>query len=240
MPLFMMLHYVPPHEPYSPAPRFDLFGAADYRGTANGELQTLRAIDSGELLPTRDDLEEIVSLYDGNLRMADEAVELVLRTLQRRDRWTRTAVLVVSDHGEAFHEHGRMGHNSTVYEEMLRVPFILRLPAGERPSRVDTEMLVSLEDIVPTLLGLAGVRPASELSGGRTEQPGPGQAHYRGLPGPVARSRTERGVPGTAQRGAGRAERAGPGGPTRAGVRTVIRRVPRREVWQNWSHGKAG
>ena len=48
-------------------------------------------------------------------------------------------MLVTSDHGEAFLEHGRVGHNTTVYDEMLRVPFILRLPEEAVADHVDTE-----------------------------------------------------------------------------------------------------
>ena len=46
--------------------------------------------------------------------MADDGVGLVLDTLRQRDRWNQTIVLVTSDHGEAFLEHGRVGHNTHV------------------------------------------------------------------------------------------------------------------------------
>ena len=59
---------------------------------------------------------------------------------------------------EAFYEHGRMDHNSTLYSEMLHVPFVLRLPPGVDASAVDTGQLVTLADIVPTLLSAAGLK----------------------------------------------------------------------------------
>ncbi len=164
-PQFLMLHYIPPHEPYVPRPEFDIFGNDDYDGAVDGTVQTLHRINGGRLVPTEDDLGELVALYDGNLRTADDAVRRVIDTLRRRDRWNQTVVLVTSDHGEAFLEHGRVGHNTTVYDEMLRVPFILRLPEEAVANHVDTEQLVSLEDVVPTLLGLAGADVADDVSG---------------------------------------------------------------------------
>jgi arylsulfatase A-like enzyme len=58
-----------------------------------------------------------------------------------------------------------MHHNSTVFDEMLRVPFILRLPDWISTDTVDVSRLVTLADIVPTLLGTAGIRPAAQLEG---------------------------------------------------------------------------
>ena len=164
-PEFLMLHYIPPHEPYQPAPGFDIFGDPNYTGDYDGSRHTVLEIDGGRLHPSQADMDEVVSLYDGNLLTADDAVNQVLEVLRQRERWDNTVVLVVSDHGEAFGEHGRMSHGDTVYDEMLHVPFILRLPGGVVPEQIDTRGLVSLEDVVPTLLGLAGIEPTSQLSG---------------------------------------------------------------------------
>ncbi len=96
----------------------------------------------------------LTSLYDGNLRRGDAAVGVLLQALQDRRRWSNTIVLVTSDHGEAFLEHGRLGHNSTVFDEMLRIPFILRLPARfAAPLRAG---LVTVADILPTFISAAG------------------------------------------------------------------------------------
>ena len=162
--LFLMLHYVPPHDPYAPRAEFDIFGDEGYTGDFDGTLTTIRGINDGILNPSAADLEKIVSLYDGNLRMADDAVGKVLDTLRRRARWNDTIVLVLSDHGEAFAEHGRMGHNSTVYDEMLHVPLIIRL-GDSIPEYVDTNALVTLADVVPTVLGRVGIQIPDALVG---------------------------------------------------------------------------
>ena len=77
-PLHLQLHFVPPHAPYDPATEFDLFTDGAYDGALNGVPKTLQAIDKGNLTATDTDLAHIVSLYDGNLRAADHAVEKVL------------------------------------------------------------------------------------------------------------------------------------------------------------------
>jgi hypothetical protein len=145
--------------------RFDVFSDPDYDGRCDGESTTLWAINDRRIQPTETDLRQIVALYDGNLRAADDAVNMVLTALQRRSRWRQTVVLITADHGEAFFEHGMMTHSSTVYGEMLHVPFILRVPPSLRSDRMDTARLVSLADIVPTLLGTASLRPHGSLEG---------------------------------------------------------------------------
>jgi len=172
-PLHLQLHFVPPHAPYDPATEFDLFTDEAYDGALDGHPKTLQAIDKKNLAVTESDLAHIVSLYDGNLRAADHAVEKVLQALRSRQRWNDTVVLITSDHGEAFSEHGRMLHNNTVYDEMLRVPFILRLPEGTDPGSVDLDRTATLADIVPTLLAAASMRPAAPLDGVNLLEPSP-------------------------------------------------------------------
>ena len=151
-PLFLMLHYVPPHEPYDPDPPFDLFGDPDYAGPVVGEQRFVQSVFAREIELDDADLAELSALYDGNLRMADHWVGRLIDALVDAGRWDDTLFVLTSDHGEAFDEHGYLGHNDTVHEEMLRVPLILRLPRDERPAGVDLARLASLGDLMPTLL----------------------------------------------------------------------------------------
>ena len=164
-PIHLQVHYVPPHGPYMPGQRFDRFTDPSYDGPCQGLFPTLTGLEVGAIDPGAGCLEEVIGLYDGNLLAADDAVGVLLRSLQGRERWRDTVVLITADHGEAFLEHGRMHHNSTVFDEMLRVPFILRLPAWITTAGVDVTRLVTLADIVPTLLGTAGIRPVNGLEG---------------------------------------------------------------------------
>ena len=163
-PLFLMLHYLPPHQPYAPLPEFDLFTSPDYRGPVGDEFW-IRPYNRGEKSLTDEDLAELVGRYDGNLRMADAAVEQVFAALQRAGRWENALIVVTADHGEAFMEHGLLSHNETLFDEMLHVPLIVRPPPGSRPDAVDTARPVSLIDILPTVLALVGLPPEPAASG---------------------------------------------------------------------------
>jgi arylsulfatase A-like enzyme len=163
-PVFLLLHYLQPHEPYLPPPQHDIFGDSAYDGPLEPGWGTMAGrLKEMDLGPA--DVDRLVSLYDANLRTADAAVGRLLDHLRGRARWSRTVVLVVADHGEAFYEHGRLGHNTTVYDEVLSVPFILRLPAGRCPAPDVTRALVSLADVVPTLLAQAGLEVVTGLDG---------------------------------------------------------------------------
>jgi arylsulfatase A-like enzyme len=151
-PLHLQIHFVPPHAPYTPAPAFDVFSDPAYDGPFDGFPNRIVRSEGGWRPPSAEDLAHMIARYDGNLRAVDDAVGLILSTVRKRTRWDRTVVLVTSDHGEAFFEHRSLGHNNTVYDEMLRVPFVLRLPPGIDRETVDVERLVTLADITPTLL----------------------------------------------------------------------------------------
>ena len=165
MPLFLMLHLVPPHSPYTPPEEFRYWSDPAYDGPCDGTNRYLKSIRGRRRAVSQDDLNEIVALYDGNLRYSDAAVGRILKALDDAGRLDRAVVVITSDHGEAFFEHGRLDHNTTVYDEMLQVPLIVRLPPFLQARSFDPTRLISLEDLTPTLLGLAGRRPSSRSTG---------------------------------------------------------------------------
>ncbi len=164
-PVFIQLHYVPPHEPYAPRPEFDVFGDPEYSGPVLPGVfirDVARSQDRTMLSPP--DVEEMVALYDGNLRMADDAVGVLFDALRKEKRWNNSIVLVTADHGEAFYEHGVQAHTTTLYDEMIHVPFMLRLPRRRDTSHVDTGRLVVLSDVVPTISVSSGSSLAMRLA----------------------------------------------------------------------------
>lgn len=96
---------------------------------------------------------ELVDLYDTEVRLADEQVQRLLDALRELGLDQRTVVVIASDHGEQFYEHGDVGHSTTVYEEEVRATLMMRVP-GVAPRRVPES--VSLIDVAPTILNLAG------------------------------------------------------------------------------------
>jgi arylsulfatase A-like enzyme len=102
-----------------------------------------------------------VDRYDGEIRNVDRAIGRLLRAAE--ERLDRELVVVLSaDHGEEFRDHGGLYHGSTLYDEQIRVPLVLRVP-GTKASRVETP--VELVDLAPTLLGLLDIRVPASMRG---------------------------------------------------------------------------
>ncbi|HIF63436.1 MAG TPA: hypothetical protein EYG16_10050 [Deltaproteobacteria bacterium] len=153
-PFFLFLHYFDIHYDYVPPAPYDTMFDPGYEGEMDG-TDFIERKDVNRNMPARD-LEHILALYDGEIRFTDEHVGRVLARIDELGLRDNTLVIVVSDHGDEFFEHGNKGHHRTLYQEVLRVPLIVRLPdgrwAGESVSRQ-----ASLVDILPTIMDVAGL-----------------------------------------------------------------------------------
>jgi arylsulfatase A-like enzyme len=136
-PFFLFAHYFDPHAPWvPPADVARAFPPAD--GPGRG-LPALRA------------------RYDAEIAFADRQLGVLLDALAERGLAENTIVAVTADHGEGLMQHGLLMHGAQIYEEQVRVPLLLRWPARLPAGRV-IEGAVSLIDLAPTLLELAGVK----------------------------------------------------------------------------------
>src|SRR5439155_19065768 len=106
------------------------------------------------------DVAHLVALYDGEIRQLDEHLGRLLDGLLSLD--PRPLVIFTSDHGEQFGEHGGFLHTE-LYEELIRVPFLVWHPRLTRPGRIRER--VSLVALMPTLLDLLGLPPAVQAQG---------------------------------------------------------------------------
>lgn len=98
---------------------------------------------------------EAIDLYDGAIAYIDDSLGRLFAELRRRGALDRTLVIVSSDHGELFGEHGLHGHGNSLYLPELHVPLIVRYPAKVRAGvRLDTP--VTLRDLMSTVLDAAG------------------------------------------------------------------------------------
>ncbi len=100
--------------------------------------------------------------YDEDVRRVDDALAKLFAAFDALDLWKNTVVIVTSDHGEEFLEHGQIGHERTLSEEVLSIPLLVSAP-GMTP-RVELEA-VGLADLVPTVLELVGSTPPTGLDG---------------------------------------------------------------------------
>jgi arylsulfatase A-like enzyme len=158
-PVFLWIHLMDPHNPYDPPARYrSMFPPA-----RPPRLVPLEAIPPEIRLPDVRDLHTYRARYDAEVRAADEALGRFFRELRARGLWDSSVVVLTSDHGEEFLEHGGMGHNTSLYDEQLRVPLILRIPGiAPRVARMQAQLV----DLFPTLAGLAGAREPDVLHGG--------------------------------------------------------------------------
>ncbi len=162
-PFFAFVHYMSVHSPYTPPPEFNRFvpsGAAAV-DTRVGRLRRLADEGRGRAL-TPAELETLVGLYDGEILAMDDRLGQTLALLDRL-YGADVIVVVTSDHGEEFEEHGNLIHGRTLYDDVLHVPLAVRGP-GVLPGRRVADM-VSLLDVAPTLLEWAGVPPSDSLDG---------------------------------------------------------------------------
>jgi arylsulfatase A-like enzyme len=106
-------------------------------------------------------LQRLIDLYDGEIHEADAMVGRLLAAVE--ETAPRTMIVILSDHGEAFGEHGRILHGRYLYEELLHVPLILRHPEQRQARRISDP--VSLVDVGPTLLEALRVPGLREAQG---------------------------------------------------------------------------
>ncbi len=158
---FVFAHYWDPHFDYIPPAPFDTIFDPDYEGNIDGRNFLSSPKVNANMDPQ--DLNHIISLYDGELRWTDLHLGHLFDSLRHLGILDKTIIVIVGDHGEEFFEHGGKGHRNTLYNEVIHVPIILRLPKTPAPQVLKAP--VSTVDIVPTLLDLLGIKPPGKFDG---------------------------------------------------------------------------
>jgi len=154
-PFFLFVHYFDPHYHYKRHPQYGF--APETAGRLDGDetIQDLRELMQ-DLTP--DELDFIKDLYDEEIRHTDAGIGRLLAALGEHDVDRSTLVIVTSDHGEELLDRGWLGHTRTLYDELVRVPLLMRLPERDHSPRV-SDASISLTALTPTILELVGVDP---------------------------------------------------------------------------------
>ncbi len=135
-PFFLWVHYFDPHSPYDPPPAYE----AAFQGSEQ---------PAGELA-------ELERRYDAEILFTDAELGKLIDFLQAKGLLDSTLLIITSDHGEAFMEHGYLYHGIGLWEEFVRVPLVIRLPGGRTGDR-RVQAPVGLIDLVPTVVDLLGL-----------------------------------------------------------------------------------
>jgi len=162
-PFFLFVHYYDPHSDYSPSREYRRMFVETYNGTIDGSTVQLRQVAMGQRELTEEDTQHLLQLYDAEIRQLDDELAKLLHYLDERGLSDNTALLITSDHGEEFMEHGRTLHGRTFFSEVIDVPLILYGPGI--PSGLRTDALASVVDVAPTILGLLDIEPPANLQG---------------------------------------------------------------------------
>jgi arylsulfatase len=153
---FLFVHLLPPHAPYTPplpfAGKFD----PNWDGP-RGALRTPIDLVSGKADLAAGELDTLLYAYQENLAFADSLAATILDQLSSSEVLDHSLVVVTADHGEAFMEHGWLSHGTSLYDEMLHVPLLIRWPAclGSFPSRWSNT--VELRRLFATISDAAGL-----------------------------------------------------------------------------------
>jgi len=134
-PWFLVVHLMDPHPPYFTHP---------YNG---------RALDP--LAPTPHQEGALQAAYAQEIQWMDGELGTFLDWMRQEGHYDETAVMLTADHGVEFFDHGAWGHGTTLYDELLHVPLVLKLPGGERAGE-RSRAQVRLLDVAPTLAQLGG------------------------------------------------------------------------------------
>lgn len=157
-PVFLWMHYFDPHVPYAPPPEWVKPKDGNMKPDPEIGYNFDRPDDimSGGMYPTPDQRRWIRELYDGEVRYVDHHLGRFFKALKQMGIYDQSLIVVTSDHGEEFWEHGSYYHGHTLYNELLRVPLMIKPTGKNNPERISRS--AGLRHLMPTLLDYCGIR----------------------------------------------------------------------------------
>lgn len=164
--IFAWIDSFDPHEPWDPPARFDTYTDRNYRGKRLIMPMGGRASDWA----TPEEIQYIRGLYAGEAAFVDYCLGRLFQALQDLGYYDDSVILLMADHGHPLADHGKfLKGGDRLYNELLKVPFMIRLPGGEGARR--TQAIVQFHDVLPTLLDLLGMANNTGSMHGRSFLP---------------------------------------------------------------------
>ena len=173
--LFLFVHLFDPHYDYIPPAPYDTKFDPDYDGDLSPhDFYGNPAIYDATAPPPRRrisdrDLDHVRARYRGEIAYTEDQVARMLAALEDAGRLDEALVVVTSDHGEEFFEHGNRGHRQGLHDEVLHVPLLVRPPASAAAAggsvAAEVDAMVGLQDLLPTILDFAGLEPPASAVG---------------------------------------------------------------------------
>jgi arylsulfatase A-like enzyme len=163
-PFLLFLRHMDPHSPYLPPPPFDrMFYSGNPCDPSQRTMEPVFAFKPfadffrSWMPPGITDVEYVIAQYDGELAYMDACIARLFTRLEELGVADNTLVLLTSDHGETLYDHDCFFDHHGLYEPTLMVPMVFHAP-GLLPAGLRTRSYALLEDVVPTILDLLGLR----------------------------------------------------------------------------------
>lgn len=161
---FVFIHFWDVHYDYIPPKPYDRMFAGDYDGDFpmhkwEGNKKFRVGMDEA-------DFNYVISQYDGEIAWVDSQIGRLIKYLKKWELYDKTAIVITSDHGEEFLDHGQKGHGHTLFDELIRVPLIVKAPKVD--PGLEIECPVSLVDLLPTFVEWGKVKKPSYRGPGRS------------------------------------------------------------------------
>jgi len=156
-PFFTILHFFDPHFQYNPPIQWaGLYSSIYHPGTRWALCPASVMIEAwGKGMISKDDLSRMLDLYDGEIAYLNTQISRLFSEMRARDMLENTLVVVISDHGEEFGEHGGVTHGVHLHSEITNLPLIISGP-GISSGKIES-VLAGQVDIMPTILSYAGL-----------------------------------------------------------------------------------
>jgi arylsulfatase A-like enzyme len=153
-PLFLWTHYMNVHDPYFPKNNYNFINNIKF-WHLNSAWHVHRDMN-------KDDVEKLKEIYKAKIIEVDQSIEYLLDILSEKLDFEKTWIILTSDHGQGFLEHGLLGHGFLVYEELVRVPLLISGPMTK--AKLNSSP-ISLIDLAPTILEIAKTEPLTNAIG---------------------------------------------------------------------------
>ena len=164
--IFLWIDSFDPHEPWDPPPRFDSYTDPSYKGPR----LILPMGGQASEWATPEEVRYIRGLYAGEVSFVDHWLGFLFKELEDLGYYDDSVIVLLADHGHPLADHGKfLKGTDRLYNELLKVPFMIRLPGGEGARRTDA--IVQFPDLLPTILDLLGLRRETLSMHGRSFLP---------------------------------------------------------------------
>jgi arylsulfatase A-like enzyme len=159
---FLFMFYLGPHGPYVKEKGFD-FSSDSYQGPFKSRCDIYQPAEAHAMATSATDRQQGISLYDSCIARTDAEIGRLVEYLKRNGLYDNTMIIVTADHGEEFMEHGGLGHGDTLYNELLHVPLVVKLPGQHRKRVIPGSF--ALANLYPSILKTIGFSPPSGRAG---------------------------------------------------------------------------